>query len=125
INAAGKWRAGLRALFRTILIGGVFVLCSPLAQYLLGYDLLATVRAASERDHSSFGLTGFDSLRVWYQISAANLLAVLIGSGVMIAALWGMALGVSFVRRHPIDRFTWTIGLSLVLLCISTLFTLE
>src|SRR5690606_34882322 len=44
LNAAGRWRAGLRALFRTILIGGVFVLCSLLAQYLLGYDLLATVR---------------------------------------------------------------------------------
>ncbi len=113
-------------LVRCVLTAIAFVFCQAIAQLVLHYDLLATVHAAMDHDRHVVGRSGYESLRIWFDLSLGNAFAFLIGSGLATTALFALAL-VRAVRspRRSRSRFVLSLAAALLLLSVSTLFTME
>jgi hypothetical protein len=115
------WRGG-QMLLRCIGVGIAFIVCQALAQWLLHYDFQACVRAAIHRDEAAMG-SGYETWERYKIVTLSNLLAVLLGSGVATTAL--AAWSVVLPSRRRLYAFAVATVSSLVVLCASTLFTLE
>jgi hypothetical protein len=108
-----------------ISIGAAFIGFKRIAHAAFQYDIVATAHAALNRDFSGLRVTGYESLQIWTGLSVANLLAFLLGSGVVLSGSM-IALSIPAIalwkRSH---RFARAVALTLMLMSISTLFTLE
>ena len=110
------------AVVRRVAAGVVALVVVALAQAGLwattGYDVLANLRAAQATDLSVMG-TGHETLARYFDVSAANGIAFLIGGGVVSVAL------ATFHLLRGGDRATWAHAAAFAAVACSTLFTLE
>lgn len=92
-----------------------FVLCFVLLRLLTGCDIVACAHASIARDDQIMKPVRAHIL----DMATTNLLAILVGSGMIVATLW-----LRSALRHAV-RLSAGLGVTLVLLSVSRLFTRE
>jgi hypothetical protein len=112
----------------SLLVAAVTFAACKVGLYLTtGYDVIATLFAAIERDASVMG-SGHESLRRYFDVSVANLVAFPIGTGLAVTTLWVREIATIAPRRSALPGW-WTFVLAgataIPALAFSTLFTLE
>lgn len=113
------------AIRATAGVGLAFIACQVFAQVVVGYDLLAVADAAMHRDYHGVEMGGFESLQVWLGLAAGNVVAFLVGSGIATGGAVIGALLWTGGRPRAMRRWVYATVGTILVLALSTLFTLE
>jgi 4-amino-4-deoxy-L-arabinose transferase-like glycosyltransferase len=121
-------RRQFRATFTLLLIAGVSFATFYLLMFLLtGFNLPEALRASIKKDEAGMG-TGYETLGRYLHLSAANLFAFLIGTGIPMTTVWIRQV-VGTIRRarngEGLDIYVIGSLISLLTIAFSTLYTME
>lgn len=105
----------------TLISGAAFAGFYLLMYALTGFNLLAVLLAAIEKDRDLMG-TGYESIARYFHVSIANLFAFLIGIGIPLTIVWIKQIP-RMIRRRDIYAIGFFV--SLLVIAFSTLYTME